>query len=110
MKAFLSTCIALMIVAGIYGATDMTRDIRNGTMIDYEHVRGRHAKNLLFVIKTTGLGTYKFRSYAKDATEGKSTVLKSQVEQEPKEKSMVEYMEEFSRGCEDCDIIVPEEL
>lgn len=102
MKYFLSTCIALMIVAGIYGATDMTRDIRNGTMVDYVHVRERHAKSLLFVIKTTGLGTYKFRSYAKDAAEGKESTLKNQLEEQPKEKRVIEYLEEFSRGCEDC--------
>lgn len=103
MKAFLATCIALMIVAGIYGATDMTSDIRNGTMVDYEHVRERHAKSLLFVIKTTGLGTYKFRSYAKDADAGKTVISRTQAEETPKEKKVIEYLEEFSRGCEDCE-------
>lgn len=102
MKTFLTTCIVLMFVAGIYGATDMTRDIKNGTMVDYEHVRERHAKSLLFVIKTTGLGTYRFRSYAKDSEAGKTTILRNQKQEEPKEKKVIEYFEEFSRGCEDC--------
>jgi hypothetical protein len=102
MKYFLSTCIALMFVAGIYGATDMTRDIRNDRMINYEGVRERHAKNLLFIIKTTGLGTYKFRSYDKESKDGKTTTTKQLKQEEPKEKKVIEYFEEFSRGCEDC--------
>lgn len=103
MNYFLNSCIGLMAVAGIYGATDMTRDIKNGELIDYEHVRERHAKNLLFVIKTTGLGTYKFRSYndveKSDAKEMKEKLMK---QEEPKEKKVLEYFEEYSRGCEDC--------
>ncbi len=102
MKYFLSTCIALMFVAGIYGATDMTRDIKNDELIDYEHVRDRHAKNLLFIIKTTGLGTYKFRSYAKESKENEVKETKVEEQVEGKEKSAMEYFEEFSRGCEDC--------
>lgn len=102
MKAFLTTCIVLMFVAGIYGATDMTRDIANDRLIEYEHVRDRHAKNLLFVIKTTGLGTYKFRSYNKELKKSKDFTPKIGKHEEPKEKWLMDYMEEFSRGCIEC--------
>lgn len=102
MKYFLSICIGLMIVSGIYGATDMTRDIKNDRLINYENVRERHAKNLLFVIKTTGLGTYKFRSYHKDADTGKTMSTKQLKQEEPKEKKVIEYFEDFGRGCIEC--------
>lgn len=102
MKYFLSICIGLMIVSGIYGATDMTRDIKNDELIDYENVRHRHAKNLLFIIKTTGLGTYKFRSYAKESKETEVKETKIQKVEEGKEKSAIQYMEEFGRGCMEC--------
>ena len=36
MKKFLITCIIAMTSAGIYGFIDMSRDIKNGTMINYE--------------------------------------------------------------------------
>lgn len=102
MKSFLSICIGLMIVSGIYGATDMTRDIKNDELIDYENVRYRHAKNLLFIIKTTGLGTYKFRSYAKESKESEVRETKLQKQEEPKEKKVIEYFEDFGRGCMEC--------
>lgn len=102
MKYFLSTCIALMFVAGIYGASDMTNDIKNDRLINYDGVRERHAKSLLFIIKTTGLGTYKFRSYAKQTEKEEVKETKVQKQEEPKEKRVIEYFEEFSRGCEDC--------
>lgn len=95
MKYFLSTCIGLMIVAGIYGASDMTRDLSKDQLINYEGVRGRHAKMLLFVIKTTGLGTWKFRG----SGAGKETVVKkTQKEQSVEKKQVVQYFEEFTRG------------
>lgn len=102
MKAFLATCIALMIAAGTYGAADMVRDISNDRLIDYEHVRERHAKNILFIIKTTGLGTYKFRSYDKESKKSKVTNTRLQKEPEAKEKRMTEYLEDFGRGCIEC--------
>lgn len=102
MKTFLSLCIGLMIVSGIYGATDMTRDIKNDELIDYENVRYRHAKNLLFIIKTTGLGTYKFRSYAKESKETEVKETKVEKPKEAKEKSAIQYMEDFGRGCMEC--------
>ena len=103
MKTFLTTCIVLMFAAGIYGASDMTRDLSNGNLIDYEHVRENHAKNLLFVIKTTGIGTYKFRPYQKKEMKPVETQTKKMKEPEPKEKKVIEYFEEFSRGdCEMC--------
>lgn len=98
MKAFLSTCIALMFVAGIYGATDMTRDLVNDDLIDYEHVRERHAKSILFIIKTTGLGTYRFRG----SGAGKERVVKPErvKKQKVSGKEVHQYFEEFSRGDE----------
>lgn len=100
MKKFLTICIALMFVAGIYGATDMTHDIKTGRLIEYEHVRERHAKSLLFIIKTTGLGTYKFRG----SPQGGSTKPAVKIQKEEvKEKKMIEYFEDFSRGdCNEC--------
>ena len=95
MKYFLITCIALMVASGFYGATDMVRDIRNKDLIDYENVRERHAKCLLFVIKTTGLGTYKFRG----GIAGQETKLTHRVEAPKVNKpKVVQYFEEFSRG------------
>lgn len=95
MKYFLSTCIGLMLVAGIYGATDMTRDLKNDELIDYENVRYRHAKHLLAIIKTTGLGTHKFRG----SGAGKEVVVKERQEHSAVEKKKIEtYFEEFSRG------------
>lgn len=99
MKGFLFTCIGLMIVAGIYGATDMTRDIKNDRLIDYEHVRERHAKHILAIIKTTNLGTYKFRG-RKTNNDSALLVTRKVQKEEVKEKKMVEYFEEFSRGDE----------
>jgi hypothetical protein len=102
MKKFLTLCIALMFVAGIYGATDMTRDLKTGRLIEYEHVRERHAKALLFIIKTTGLGTYKFQGSHSGGDVKPATAKKIQKE-EVKEKKMMEYFEEFSRGdCNEC--------
>lgn len=101
MKKFLSLCIALMIVAGIYGASDMTGDIASGRLIEYEHVRERHAKHILAIIKVTNLGTYKFRG-APGGT-GTKHVIEKKVKEEPKEKKMTQYFEEFSRGdCDEC--------
>jgi hypothetical protein len=98
MKAFLSTCIALMIAAGIYGAADMTHDLKNGDLIDYENVRQRHAQSILFIIKTTGLGTYKFRG----SGAGKERVIRPETVKEQKVtgKEVHQYLEEFSRGDE----------
>ena len=36
MKSFLMTAIIGMLVAGIYGTVDLTLDIKNGTLIEYE--------------------------------------------------------------------------
>jgi hypothetical protein len=103
MKSFLFTCIALMIVAGTYGAADMARDIRNDRLIDYEHVRERHAKSILFIIKTTGLGTHRFRPYYKASKTLKVTDTKQRKTTEAKEKKMIEYLEDFGRGCIECE-------
>lgn len=99
-KYFLITCISLMVASGFYGATDMVQDIRNGELINYENVRERHAKSLLFIIKTTGLGTYKFRG----SESGKESKVKEAKEIRDYKTSKVEqYMEEFSRGdCDEC--------
>lgn len=100
MKYFLTTCIALMVAAGFYGATDMTRDIRNGELIDYENAEYRHAKAILFIIKTTGLGTHKYIGLDKNSYE--TGTRKERKEVNEKEKSqIIEYFEEFSRG-EEC--------
>lgn len=97
MKLFLTACIALMFVAGIYGASDMTHDLYNKQLINYDGVRARHAKMLLFVIKTTGLGTYKFRG----SGAGKETVVvKIQKQETAQKKEVVQYFEEFTRGDE----------
>lgn len=96
-KGFLATCIALMIAAGFYGATDMVRDLNNGELINYENVRERHAKSLLFIIKTTGLGTHKFRG----SESGKERKVKEAKDtRDYKTSKVVEYLEEFSRGDE----------
>lgn len=102
MKYILITSISLMVAAGFYGATDMTRDIRNGDLIDYENMEARHAKAILFIIKTTGLGTYKYIGLDKDAL--KTGTRKEQAVKETNDKSqMEEYFEEFSRGdCRRC--------
>jgi hypothetical protein len=36
MKLILSASAIAMVIAGIYGAADMSKDIKQGTMIDYE--------------------------------------------------------------------------
>jgi hypothetical protein len=100
MKRFLTTCIVLMFAAGIYGASDMTRDLSNDKLINYENVRERHAKSLLFVIKTTGIGTYKFRPYQKKEMKPIETKTRNMRQPEAKEKQVIDFLEEFSRG--DC--------
>lgn len=37
MKTFLTICTCAMVTAGIYGFTDMAVDVKNGTMIQYDH-------------------------------------------------------------------------
>lgn len=40
MKSFLAICTCAMVAAGIYGFTDMAIDVKNGTMIQYDHGDG----------------------------------------------------------------------
>ena len=37
MKKFLTVCICAMVSAGIFGFVDMAGDVKNGTMIQYDH-------------------------------------------------------------------------
>jgi hypothetical protein len=37
MRTFTAFCVSLMAAAGVYGSYDMAFDIRNGTMIRYDH-------------------------------------------------------------------------
>lgn len=46
MKTFLTICTCAMITAGIYGFTDMAIDVKNGTMIEYDHGDGEEAEDI----------------------------------------------------------------
>ena len=99
MKGFLITCTLLMCTAGFYGAVDMTDDIRNNRLIEYEHVRERHAQHLLAIIKATHLPTHR---NAVNVKREKFTVMKANndssfaiLKPEPIE---FPFLEEFSRG------------
>lgn len=103
MRTFLLTCTALMVVAGIYGATDMSIDIKNGELIEYEHVRERHANHILAIIKTTGLAhtrtvPAKGKSISKESTSEARTPKKEKGIAASTGKTAVEVMEIFSRG------------
>jgi hypothetical protein len=46
MKTFLTICTCAMVTAGIYGFTDMALDVKNGTMIQYDHGDGEEAEDI----------------------------------------------------------------
>jgi hypothetical protein len=104
MKTFLLTCTGLMVLAGIYGATDMSMDIGNGRLIEYEHVRDRHAKHLLAIIKTTGLKTIRYNGAGAGAEQKKDNTVagkESKTEKgmaEEKGRTASEMIEIFGRG------------
>lgn len=98
MKAFLITCTVLMCAAGIYGATDMTRDLSNGRLIDYEHANSRHAKNLLAIVKTLGIGIDNYEGENPELITAIKVHSKHSLSEDTGEIS--EYFTEFSRGDE----------
>ncbi len=100
MKNFLLTCTALMVVAGIYGASDMAVDIKNDDLIEYEHVREHHAKHLLDIIKTTGLPAIRYGGAGTGVEQKKNgtTKLIEKKSTEDKGRTAAEVMEIFSRG------------
>lgn len=99
MKGFLITCTLLMCAAGFYGAVDMSDDIRNNRLIEYEHVRERHAKHLLAIIKATHLPMNR----NKTANE-REVFVQLKANQDSSiaigipEISEFHFLEEFSRG------------
>jgi hypothetical protein len=99
MKGFLITCTLLMCAAGFYGAVDMTDDIRHNRLIEYEHVRERHAKHLLAIIKATHLPTHRS---ATTVMPQKFSVVKANNDSSFAIRKPVPvefpFMEEFSRG------------
>ena len=99
MKGFLITCTLLMCAAGFYGAVDMSDDIRNNRLIEYEHVRERHAKHLLAIIKATHLPMNRNKQVKKreDFVQFKASADSSVARRKP-EMTEVPYMEIFSRG------------
>jgi len=104
MKTFLLTCTGLMVLAGIYGAADMSVDIGNGRLIEYEHVRERHAKHLLAIIKTTGLSTLRYNGAGtgmemkkESAVVGKES-KKEKEQVQDKGRTASEMIEIFGRG------------
>ncbi len=99
MKGFLITCTLLMCAAGFYGAVDMSDDIRNNRLIEYEHVRERHAKHLLSIIKATHLpmNRNKQANKGEDFVQFKASADSSVARRKP-EMTEVPYMEIFSRG------------
>lgn len=113
MKSFLITCTLLMCAAGFYGAVDMSDDIRNNRLIEYEHVRERHAKHLLAIIKATHLPLNRNKSVSKreEFVQLKASRDSSIVFRKP-DADEFHFMEEFSRS--DIDLtdrmMVPEEV
>lgn len=99
MKGFIITCTLLMCAAGFYGAVDMSDDIRNNRLIEYEHVRERHAKHLLAIIKATHLpmNRNKVMKKREDFVQFKASTDSSVAIRKP-ELTEVPYMEIFSRG------------
>ena len=99
MKGFLITCTLLMCAAGFYGAVDMSDDIRNNCLIEYEHVHERHAKHLLSIIKATHLPMNRNKAKIKreDFVQLNASADSSVAKRKPL-TSEVPYMEIFSRG------------
>lgn len=93
-----------MVVAGIYGATDMSVDIKNGELIEYEHVRERHAKHILAIIRTAGLPHTRNTDVAgegilqKEKSLGATTATREKEVVASSGKTIVEVTEIFSRG------------
>ena len=113
MKTFLLTCVALMVVAGIYGATDMSVDLKNGELIEYEHVRERHAKHILAIIKTTGLPHSRDEEKSMEASSRKDQTVNSNKATREKEvvaktgRTAVLTLEIFSRGDIEESLMIP---
>lgn len=99
MKGFMITCTLLMCAAGFYGAVDMSDDIRNNRLIEYEHVRERHAKHLLAIIKATHLPMNRNIEVKsrEDFVQLKANRDSSIAVKKP-QAAEFQFFEEFSRG------------
>lgn len=105
MKNILLIAMTLMVAAGIYGATDMVLDLRSKSLIEYEHVRDRHARNLVMIIKTVGLkhtrrGTSSTNTERRNASLTDNKVAKAMPDEVSSGAghTSVAVMEIFSRG------------
>jgi hypothetical protein len=67
MKTFLTICTSAMFAAGIYGFTDMAIDVKNGTMIQYDHGDGEETEAI-----STAAVTKKMRDDKKVAIKEKA--------------------------------------
>lgn len=89
MKIFISLSVFAMVLAGIYGFTDMANDIHNGTMIRY----GEEAKTQQFLL------TAHFAGFGKNAhrpKEEKIVIAVRVKEEKKKEKAAVVVEPKFS--------------
>lgn len=108
MKIFISLSVFAMVLAGIYGFTDMANDIHNGTMIRY----GEEAKAHQFLL------TAYFAGFGKNAhrpKEEKIVIAVRVKEEKKKEKAAVVVepkfsIEDISRGEPETYELIPQEM
>ena len=95
MKKFLITCIIAMFSAGIYGFIDMSRDIKNGTMIQYEDLSAPKVKAYTRArTQAQAINT----SIQEKITEYAEAKKKSEEENKKKLELTNMKFEDFSRG------------
>jgi hypothetical protein len=90
MKLILSSALLAMISAGIYGVVDFSKDVNNGTLIDY-----RHNLHLAHFLK----GRNFFSAHGSDAIKQQiaaNVQKKEEAERKKKEQQLLEEQENYS--------------
>ncbi|HEY6159737.1 MAG TPA: hypothetical protein VI112_00900, partial [Bacteroidia bacterium] len=90
MKLILSSALLAMISAGIYGVVDFSKDVSNGTLIDY-----RHNLHLARFLKGRGF----FSTHGSDAirqTIALNAKKKEEADRKKKQQELLEQQENYS--------------
>lgn len=101
MKTFLTICICAMVSAGIYGFADMAVDVKNGTMIQYDHGDGTQDKSVTAAMLKKGMVNTQ-NSISKNAADfdlGKKVLeSKAAIAKVPVTAFFTDFTESYSRG------------
>ena len=101
MKTFLTICICAMVSAGIYGFADMAVDVKNGTMIEYDHGDGTQEKSVTAAMLKKGMVNTQ-NSISKNAADfdlgDKILKSKSSPAKVPVTAFFTDITESYSRG------------